>query len=70
MTKNADQQILQWDFDKKGDPLPARVIYEKMLPEIVGRLTDPEIDYHRGSPYGGKDWDTTDPTVGDIVSLV
>ena len=63
-----DQQILQWDFEQKGDPLPARLIYEEILPEIVGRLTEPPIDYWFGSPYGGEGWDTTDPTVGDIVS--
>ena len=46
--------------------LPARKIYEETLPEVVGRLTLGTIPYHRGSPYGGKDWDTADPTVGDI----
>ena len=60
--------ILQWDMDQKGDPLPARKIYEHLLPEVVGRLTDPEVPYHRGSPYGGKGWDTADPTIGDVVS--
>ena len=39
-----------------------RHIYEVILPEVVGRLSN--IAYHRSSPYGGKD--TTDPTVGDI----
>jgi len=46
--------------------LPARLIYEDVLPEVVSRLTDPPIPYHRGSPYGGKGWDTSDPTVGDV----
>ncbi|KAH9948314.1 glycoside hydrolase superfamily [Amylocystis lapponica] len=57
------QQVLQW-----GDitDLPARLIYEDTLPNVVAALTDPPIPYHRGSPYGGKDWDTADPTVGDI----
>ena len=63
----ADQMILQWDLDQKGDPLPARKIYEHLLPEVVSRLTDPEVPYHRGSPYGGKGWDTADPTIGDVV---
>jgi beta-mannosidase len=36
------------------------------LPEVVSRLTDPQIPYHRGSPYGGKGWDTSDPTIGDV----
>ncbi|TFK38904.1 glycoside hydrolase superfamily [Crucibulum laeve] len=31
-----------------------------------GALSDPEIPYHRESPYGGKGWDTADPTVGDV----
>ncbi|OCH85238.1 glycoside hydrolase [Obba rivulosa] len=57
------QQVLQW-----GDvtDLPARLLYESVLPEVVERLTDSQIPYHRGSPYGGKGWDTADPTVGDI----
>ena len=57
------QQVLQW-----GDvaDLPAREIYEHLLPEVVSRLTSDNIPYHRGSPYGGEGWDTADPTVGDI----
>ncbi|EMD39457.1 glycoside hydrolase family 2 protein [Gelatoporia subvermispora B] len=57
------QQVLQW-----GDvaDLPARLIYESVLPDVVERLTDPPIPYHRGSPYGGENWNTADPTVGDI----
>ena len=46
--------------------LPAKILYETILPEVVEKLTDPQIPYHRGSPYGGKGWDTADPTVGDI----
>ncbi|KAI5121343.1 hypothetical protein M0805_000651 [Coniferiporia weirii] len=57
------QQILQWNV--KTD-LPARKIYEKVLPEVVTALTHDEVPYHRGSPYGGEGWDTADPTVGDI----
>lgn len=57
------QQILQWGGI---DDLPARKIYEHVLPEVVSRLTGDSIPYHRGSPYGGKGWDTADPTVGDI----
>lgn len=45
---------------------PAIKIYEEILPAVVEALTDPVIPYHRGSPYGGKDWDTADPTVGDV----
>ncbi|TFK38913.1 glycoside hydrolase [Crucibulum laeve] len=57
------QQVLQW-----GDvpTLPALEIYESLLPAVVSALSDPEIPYHRGSPYGGKGWDTADPTIGDI----
>ncbi|KAF5360479.1 hypothetical protein D9756_004513 [Leucocoprinus leucothites] len=58
------QQILQW---KERLELPARKIYEEVLPKAVATLTDPPIPYHRGSPYGGKEWwDTADPTVGDV----
>ncbi|KAH8082418.1 glycoside hydrolase superfamily, partial [Cristinia sonorae] len=59
------QMVLQW-----GDvpELPARVIYEDLLPTLVSNLstTSPPTPYHRGSPYGGEGWDTADPTVGDI----
>lgn len=57
------QQVLQWGGITD---LPARVIYEDLLPSVITALTDPPIPYHRGSPYGGKGWDTADPTVGDI----
>ncbi|KZO92286.1 glycoside hydrolase family 2 protein [Calocera viscosa TUFC12733] len=57
------QQVKQWGISE----LPAIVIYEQILPEVVTRLTEPEIPYHRGSPWGGVDyWDTADPTIGDI----
>ncbi|KAK7053733.1 glycoside hydrolase superfamily [Favolaschia claudopus] len=58
------QMVLQW-----GDvpTLPAVKLYEGVLPEVVAALTGPQpIPYHRGSPYGGKGWDTSDPTVGDV----
>ncbi|EGO23456.1 glycoside hydrolase family 2 protein, partial [Serpula lacrymans var. lacrymans S7.9] len=58
------QQVLQWGGITE---LPARKIYEQVLPDIVAALTSSEVPYHRGSPYGGKDWwETSDPTVGDI----
>jgi beta-mannosidase len=42
-------------------------LYEEVFPEVVTALTGPQpIPYHRGSPYGGKGWDTADPTVGDV----
>lgn len=56
--------VLQW-----GDVahLPAVKIYEELLPEVVGSLsTEPPVPYWRGSPYGGKGWDTADPTIGDV----
>ena len=47
--------------------LPARLIYEDVLPSVVSRLCDdPPVPYHPGSPYGGQGWDTSDPTVGDV----
>lgn len=74
------QMVLQWGgvslpslcqqslifFFADVESFPAVKIYEELLPEIVGALTDPPIPYHRGSPYGGKGWDTSDPTVGDV----
>ncbi|EED80557.1 hypothetical protein POSPLDRAFT_128099 [Postia placenta Mad-698-R] len=57
------QQVLQWGGITD---LPARLIYESVLPSVVAALTDPPLPYHRGSPYGGQDWDTADSTVGDI----
>jgi beta-mannosidase len=67
-TRLTDQMILQWNMDQSGDPLPARKIYEQLLPDVVDRLTEGSVPYHRGSPYGGKGWDTADPTIGDVVS--
>ncbi|OAR01342.1 hypothetical protein LLEC1_04585 [Akanthomyces lecanii] len=42
---------------------PARYIYEKILADVCKDLI-PDVPYHYGSPWGGKD--TTDPTVGDL----
>ncbi|EJT97015.1 glycoside hydrolase [Dacryopinax primogenitus] len=57
------QQVKQWGITE----LPAVVIYEQILPQVVTALTSPEIPYHRGSPWGGADyWNTADPTMGDI----
>lgn len=55
-----------FDFDTGIDALPARVLYEKVFPAVVAEHCDPPIPYHRGSPYGGKGWDTADPTIGDV----
>ncbi|KAI0738846.1 glycoside hydrolase [Daedaleopsis nitida] len=57
------QMVLQWGGIAE---LPARVLYEEVFPEVVAEHCDPVIPYHRGSPYGGKDWDTSDPTIGDV----
>lgn len=48
------------DFRKTN--FPARYIYERVLPEIVGRLSD--IHYHRSSPYSGQGKASTDRTLG------
>lgn len=48
--------------------LPAQIIYEEILPKVVETLTSPRIPYVYGSPYGGEGWDTSSPTVGDVVS--
>ncbi|KAF9465788.1 glycoside hydrolase superfamily [Collybia nuda] len=57
------QMVLQWGGINE---LPARKLYEEVLPDVVAGLTDPPIPYHRGSPYGGEGWDTSDPTIGDV----
>lgn len=50
------QQIRQWNIDEtQADPLPARKIYEDLLPKVVARLTDPVIAYHPGSPNKAAD---------------
>nr|GAT54791.1 predicted protein [Mycena chlorophos] len=58
------QMVLQWGDVKD---FPAITIYEDVLPDVVERLTGPQpVPYWRGSPYGGKGWDTADPTIGDV----
>ncbi|CAK5275576.1 unnamed protein product [Mycena citricolor] len=71
---NEDYQIaeslnLELDYaDEKSDYLktnfPARHIYERLLPDVVGRLSD--VFYHRGSPYSGQGKPTTDKAYGDL----
>ncbi|QRV83983.1 beta-mannosidase [Ceratobasidium sp. AG-Ba] len=57
------QQVFQWGIST----LPAVVIYEKVLPNVIQKLSGDIVPYHRGSPYGSvKEWDTADPTIGDI----
>lgn len=73
---NEDYQVaesLKLELDYDADPnkvdfrktnFPARYIYEIVLPEVVGRLSD--THYHRASPYSGYGKPTTDRTYGDI----
>jgi beta-mannosidase len=72
---NEDYQIaeaegLEWDPEDKNPQnwlktnFPGRYIYEKLLPELVGRYA-PGVFYHPGSPWGGGK-PTRDPTIGDI----
>ena len=58
-----------WEYDpsdeegpRDGTNFPARVIYERILPEVCERLAG-EVPYVRSSPYGGKT--SNDLTVGD-----
>ena len=65
----AESLNLELDYsDEESDfritNFPARHIYERLLPELVGKLSD--IYYHRGSPYSGHGKPTTDPTLGDL----
>jgi beta-mannosidase len=51
------------DLPPEQNPeMPARVIYERLLPELVSSL-DPQRYYQPGSPFWGDDPD--DPTQGD-----
>jgi beta-mannosidase len=43
--------------------LPARYIYERLLPEVCRALI-PDAPYHPGSPFGGST--AMDPEVGDL----
>jgi hypothetical protein len=65
----AEQLGLELDYsDEKSDyrstNFPARYIYERLLPDVVGSLSD--IYYHRGSPYSGHGKPTADQTLGDL----
>ncbi|KAL4267421.1 Beta-mannosidase glycosyl hydrolase [Pleurotus pulmonarius] len=71
---NEDYQIaeslkLELDYsdetsDYRNTNFPARYIYERVLPEVVGKYSN--IYYHRASPYSGQGKPTTDRTLGDI----
>ncbi|KAF8325256.1 beta-mannosidase [Cantharellus anzutake] len=52
------------DTDYRKTNFPARHIYERVLPEIVERLSG--VQYHRGSPYSGFGKLTTDQKYGDL----
>ncbi|KAF9058147.1 glycoside hydrolase family 2 protein [Panaeolus papilionaceus] len=65
----AESYKLELDYsDEKSDfrktNFPARYIYERVLPQVVGENSN--IYYHRGSPYSGFGKVTTDRTYGDI----
>jgi len=48
--------------EENADRFPARLIYERLLPDVCATL-DPTRPYWPGSPYGGHDG--SDQTVGD-----
>jgi beta-mannosidase len=52
------------DSDYRKTNFPARHIYERLLPSIVGRLSG--VHYHRGSPYSGRGKPTSNPDFGDL----
>jgi beta-mannosidase len=61
---NLDLDYSDEESDFRNTNFPARHIYERLLPELVEKLSD--IYYHRGSPYSGHGKPTTDPTLGDL----
>lgn len=70
---NEDYQLANlggWDWDStdKGPwdntNFPARLIYERVLPDIIERLGR-DVPYVRSSPYGGAK-NANDPTEGDV----
>ncbi|TRM61591.1 glycoside hydrolase family 2 protein [Schizophyllum amplum] len=64
--------IFKSDFDYHSDErtdfrtteFPARHIYERVLPSIVGKLSD--VYYHPSSPYSGQGKPAMDQTLGDL----
>jgi beta-mannosidase len=50
--------------DFRKTTFPGRHIYERVLPDIVGRLSD--IHYHRSSPYSGFGKKSSDMNYGDL----
>ncbi|TAQ83851.1 hypothetical protein B7494_g7827 [Chlorociboria aeruginascens] len=58
-----------WEYDQSDEDgpwdhtdFPARVVYERLLPDVVQRLGG-DVPFVRSSPYGGKT--SNDHTVGD-----
>jgi beta-mannosidase len=71
---NEDYMVAErwgWDYDPEDNnpenwaktDFPARLIYEKVLPEVCGRFAG-DVPYWRSSPYGGKT--SNDKTIGDV----
>lgn len=61
----------EWEYDPADDNpenwaktnFPARLIYERVLPEVCERLAG-DVPYWRSSPYGGTP--SNDKTIGDV----
>lgn len=52
--------------DPRKSALPARYIYETVLPEIVDRLGNGDVYYHRSSPYSIPGKSSMDLKYGDL----
>jgi beta-mannosidase len=70
---NEDYQLANlggWIWDSTDDGpwdktnFPARLIYERVLPDVIERLGR-DVPYTRSSPYGGAN-NANDPTIGDV----
>jgi beta-mannosidase len=70
---NEDYQLANlggWTWDSTDDGpwdktnFPARLIYERVLPDVMERLGR-DVPYVRGSPYGGAK-NANDATIGDV----
>lgn len=70
---NEDYQLANlggWSWDSTDDGpwdktnFPARLIYERVLPDVIERLGR-DVPYTRSSPYGGAK-NANDPTIGDV----
>ena len=63
MDEYFNYKVMNSPYEFGNTTLPARLFYERILPEYVSKYTA-KVDYHPGSPWGGKD--SQDETVGDI----